>query len=128
MKVEKSDLPDDSSSSLHSFNDASSVLHDNETSEAIDESEGGDESSTGDDVGSSTAMKNRSYYHLKPSARQFMGGVRTIELVASKCYISDSAFDAQLGEHGKGSTTSAPDFLADYRCSAMMWITSRLPQ
>ncbi|KAJ1369476.1 hypothetical protein KIN20_030949 [Parelaphostrongylus tenuis] len=46
---------------------------------------GGDESFTGDDVGSSTSMKNRSYYHLKPSARQFMSGVRAIELVGSKC-------------------------------------------
>ncbi|KAJ1346005.1 hypothetical protein KIN20_000669 [Parelaphostrongylus tenuis] len=86
MKVEESDLREESSSSLHSFDDASSVLYDSETPEAFYDSGGGDESSTGDDVGSSTAMKNRSYYHLKPSARQFMGGVRPIELVGSKCY------------------------------------------
>ncbi|KAJ1356933.1 hypothetical protein KIN20_014914 [Parelaphostrongylus tenuis] len=46
----------------------------------------GDDSSTGDDVGSSTAMKNRYYYHLKPSTRHFIGGVQAIELVGSKCY------------------------------------------
>ncbi|KAJ1356553.1 hypothetical protein KIN20_014283 [Parelaphostrongylus tenuis] len=86
MKVEEPDLREESSSSLQSFDDASSVLYDNETPEAFDDSGGGDESSTGDDVGSSTAMKDRSYYHLKPSARQFMGGVRTIEFVGSKCY------------------------------------------
>ncbi|KAJ1356271.1 hypothetical protein KIN20_013951 [Parelaphostrongylus tenuis] len=81
MKVEESALPEESSSSLQSFDDAFSVLFDNETPEAFDDSGGGDESSTGDDEGSSTAMKNRSYYHLKPSARQFTGGVRAIELV-----------------------------------------------
>ncbi|KAJ1362636.1 hypothetical protein KIN20_022257 [Parelaphostrongylus tenuis] len=86
MNVEESDLPDESSSSLQSFDDAFSVLYDNETPEAFYDSGGSDESSTGDDEGSSTVMKNRSYYHLKPSAHQFMGGVWTIELVGSKCY------------------------------------------
>ncbi|KAJ1356522.1 hypothetical protein KIN20_014253 [Parelaphostrongylus tenuis] len=95
MKIEESDLPDESSSSLQSFDDASSVLYDNETSEAIDESKGGDESSTGDDEGSKTVMKNRSYYHLKPSARQFIGGVRTIELVRSKCYRTPHGFQKE---------------------------------
>ncbi|KAJ1356583.1 hypothetical protein KIN20_014314 [Parelaphostrongylus tenuis] len=86
MEVEEWDLPEESSSSLQSFDDASSVLYDNETPEAFDDSGGGEESSTGDDVGSSATMKNRSYYHLKASARQFMGGVRAVELVGSKCY------------------------------------------
>ncbi|KAJ1361634.1 hypothetical protein KIN20_020927 [Parelaphostrongylus tenuis] len=86
MNVEESDLPDESSSSLQSFDDASSVLYDNETPEAFHDSGGCDESSTGDDVGSPTTMKNRSYYHLKRSARHFMGGVRAIEIVGSKCY------------------------------------------
>ncbi|KAJ1355255.1 hypothetical protein KIN20_012587 [Parelaphostrongylus tenuis] len=91
LRDTESDLPEESSSSLQSCDDASSVLYDNETPEAFDDSGGGDESSTGDDVGSSTAMKNRSYYHLKPSARQFMGGVRTVEHVGSKCYSVSNA-------------------------------------
>ncbi|KAJ1358058.1 hypothetical protein KIN20_016364 [Parelaphostrongylus tenuis] len=95
MKVEESDLPEESSSSLQSFDDDSSVLYDNEAPEAFDDSGGGDESSTGDDVGSSTAMKNRSYYHLKPSTRQFMGDVRRIELVGSNCYRTPHGFQKE---------------------------------
>ncbi|KAJ1361625.1 hypothetical protein KIN20_020920 [Parelaphostrongylus tenuis] len=95
MKVEKSYLREESSFSLQSFDDASSVLYDNETPEAFDDSGGGDESSTGDDVGSSTAMKNRSYYLLKPSTRQFIGGVRAIEIVGSKCYRTPRGFQKE---------------------------------
>ncbi|KAJ1356567.1 hypothetical protein KIN20_014297 [Parelaphostrongylus tenuis] len=81
MKSEESDVREESSFSLQSFDDASSVLYDNEIPEAFDDSGGGDEGSTGDDVGSPTAMKNRSYCHLEPSARKFICGVRAIELV-----------------------------------------------
>ncbi|KAJ1351518.1 hypothetical protein KIN20_007541 [Parelaphostrongylus tenuis] len=42
MKVEEPDLREESSSSMQLFNDASSVLYDNETQEAFDNSGGGD--------------------------------------------------------------------------------------
>ncbi|KAJ1365198.1 hypothetical protein KIN20_025435, partial [Parelaphostrongylus tenuis] len=62
---------------------------------SISETYDGDESSTGDDVGPSTAMKNRSYYHLKPSSREIIGGVRAIELVGSKCYRTIDGFQKE---------------------------------
>ncbi|KAJ1362639.1 hypothetical protein KIN20_022261 [Parelaphostrongylus tenuis] len=93
--LRETDLREESSSSLQSFDDASSVLYNNETPEAFDDSRGGDESTTSDDEGSVTVMKKRSSYHLKPSAHQFMGGVRTIELVGSKCYRWDAEGNAR---------------------------------
>ncbi|KAJ1361627.1 hypothetical protein KIN20_020922 [Parelaphostrongylus tenuis] len=99
-KVEESDLPDESSSSLQSFDDASSVLYAHETLEAFDDSGVHDVKVVTRvpqryDVGSPTAMKNRSYYHLKPSARQFMDGVRAVEHVGSKYYRTPHGFQKE---------------------------------
>ncbi|KAJ1371552.1 hypothetical protein KIN20_033519, partial [Parelaphostrongylus tenuis] len=95
MEVEESDMPVESSSSLQSLDDIYTVFSNSKGPEAFDDSGSGDESSTGDDAGSPTAMTDRSYCHLRPSARQFIGGVRPVELVGSECYRMPHGFQKE---------------------------------
>ncbi|KAJ1356523.1 hypothetical protein KIN20_014254 [Parelaphostrongylus tenuis] len=125
MKVEESDLREESSSSLQSFYDASSLRYDNETPEALDDSGVHDvqvvtKSSTGDDVGSPTAKKDRSYYHLKPSARQFMGGDALAKTTLFLWFQDDVGRNQWSGKVLKFIPTHLPNtkmFLDHLRCA-----------